>query len=134
MSSEKAIEEIKQTVRNYIDGVVEFNFELGESAWHPDGLKIALESQGNNLSTKTIRQTRPNLSPEEIDSARKQIKQRGRIESVDTTGNAASVRLVWNFEREGLTKRITDYILLLKGADGWRIVGKVFDEEKLGNQ
>ncbi|KXH70194.1 MAG: hypothetical protein AM326_01230 [Candidatus Thorarchaeota archaeon SMTZ-45] len=134
MQSETAILEITRAVRNYVDGVVEFDFILGESAWHPDGLKIALDAHGERLSCKTIRQTRPNLTAEEIGSARQQISQRGSIESVDRTGNAASVKLVWVFEKAGVRKRITDYILLLNSANGWRIVGKIFDEEALDSQ
>jgi hypothetical protein len=133
MMAEKSIEEIRETVCSYVDGVVEFDFKKGESAWHQEGLKIGLDSQGQSLITKTIQQTRPNLTQEEIDVVRKQISQSGTIESIDRTGNAASVKLVWNYERSGQKKRITDYILLLRSNKGWKIVGKIFDEESLGN-
>ncbi|MHA2119461.1 MAG: nuclear transport factor 2 family protein [Candidatus Thorarchaeota archaeon] len=129
MVSEKSIEEIRETVRSYVDGVVDFDFEKGESAWHQEGLKIGLDSQGQNLITRTIQQTRPNLSQEGIDVVRKQISQNGTIESIDRTGNAASVKLVWNYERGGQKKRITDYIFLLRSNKGWKIVGKIFNEE-----
>ena len=128
----KGIEEerIKDTVHSYVSGVVEFNFDKGESAWHPDGLKISLDSKGG-LVTRTILDTRPDLSQDDIERVKEEVSQNGTIESIDLTGIAANVKLVWQFEKDGERKRITDYVLLLKGLDGWRIVGKISNEEPI---
>ncbi|MHA1882699.1 MAG: hypothetical protein ACTSUO_06600 [Candidatus Thorarchaeota archaeon] len=41
------------------------------------------------------------------------VSQKGTIESVDRTGNAATVKLVWVSERDENVQEYTDYILLL---------------------
>lgn len=59
------------------------------------------------------------------------ISQQGNIESVDRSGNAATVKLVWLSERDGNVHEYTDYILLLNTGDGWKIVAKIFDIRKV---
>ncbi len=125
------IERVKQTVQNYVDGVVGFDFQKGESAWIPDGLKICYDTQKKKLHTVTILETRSDLSPEEIESGRKKVSQSGTIQAVDRTGDAASVKLLWHYEGEGEAREITDYILLLRINDEWKIVAKVFDDRVL---
>ncbi len=119
------IERVKDAVRAYIDGVVEFDFPKGESAWHPEGLKISFNQEKQKLTRYTISQTRPNLTQDGIEVVKKRVSQSGTIVSVDRTGNAASVKLVWQYEREGDKKEITDYTLLLRINDEWKIVAKV---------
>jgi hypothetical protein len=58
---------------------------------------------------------------------KKRISQSGTIVSAEYTGDAATVKLVWNYRKEGVEKEITDYILLLKINDNWKIVAKVFN-------
>lgn len=122
------LDRVKGTVQAYIDGVVEFDFPKGESAWHPDGLKISYDSENQELRGFTISQTKPNLSPDEIELIKTKVSQKGTIVSAERTGDAASVKLVWHYEREGIKKEITDYILLLRINDDWKIVTKVFNE------
>ncbi|MFW9968230.1 MAG: nuclear transport factor 2 family protein [Candidatus Thorarchaeota archaeon] len=125
---QKEVDKIKETIHNYVSGVVEFDFDRGESAWHPDGLKISLDS-GGRLVTRNILDTRPNLTPDEIRQMRNRVFQNATIQAIDVTGIAASVKLVWQFEMDGDKKRITDYVLLLRGEEDWRIVGKIYNEE-----
>ena len=49
-----------------------------------------------------------------------------QIVSVDVTGKAASVKVVEIYD----DSTYTDYISLLKLADGWKIVNKIFVVEK----
>ena len=129
--ADSEIERVKQTVRNYVEGVAGFDFQKGEDAWDPGGLKISYDAQREKLHAVTIVETRPNLSPQEIESARKMVSQNGTIQAVDRTGNAASVKLLWHYERGGEAREITDYILLLRINDEWKIVAKVFDDRLL---
>jgi len=122
------IERVKNTVQTYVDGVVEFDFSKGESAWHPDGLKIVYDSDTQKLTGLTITQTKPNLTQDEIEVMKKRISQKGRIVSAELTGCAASVKLVWNYMRDGIENEITDYILLLKIEGDWKIVAKVYNQ------
>lgn len=131
MYTTKAVEMVKKVVFDYVNGVVDFDFQLGESAWHPQGLKLSLDSDKNQIIAKTILQTRPSLDLDEIEEVKEKISQEGAIESVDVTGDTASVKLVWDFKKEGNRKKITDYILLLNCCKGWKIVGKISNEESL---
>ena len=122
------IERVKEAIQTYVDGVIDFDFSRGESTWHPDGLKISYDSEKRKLIGLTISQTRPDLSEDEIELMKKRISQKGRIVSAEFTGDAASVKLVWNFNRDGVEAEITDYILLLKIEGDWKIVAKVFNQ------
>jgi len=109
----------------YVAGVAEFNFPQSMNPWHPDGLKISYVPEQDKLVRETILESKPDLTDEELEEARKVIHQRGIIESVDWTGNAASVKLLWVSERKGKYQEYTDYILLLKILNEWKIVSKI---------
>jgi hypothetical protein len=123
--TDNEIENVKQTVQDYVDGVVNFQFQKCEDAWAPDGLEISYDADRKKLHTVTILETRSNLSQEDIEAANSKISQGGTIQKVDRTGDAAAVKLVWHYEREGVAQEITDYILLLRIDDEWKIVAKV---------
>ena len=122
------LEKVREAVQTYVNGVVEFNFLKGESPWHPKGLKISYDSEKDSLSQYTIAETRPDLTEDQIEVVKKRISQQGVIESAEVTGNAANVKLIWNFQNGDVKKEITDYILLLKIKDEWKIVAKIFSE------
>lgn len=122
---------VKDAVMTYVNGVVEFKFEMGESTWHQDGVKISYNDEEKALRKRLILETRPDLDTAHIEQIKRDISQKGTIVSVDVTGVAASVKLVWDFERGDEKKEITDYILLLKIEHEWKIVGKVFNEKVL---
>ena len=125
------IEKIKASIMEYVDGVIEFDFQKGMNPWHPDGLKISFDPEKKELVNETILQTKPNLSQDEIEKIKSKMSQEGNIESIDRTGNAANVKLVWLSERDGNTHEYTDYILLLNIENEWKIVAKVFDIRKV---
>jgi hypothetical protein len=116
---------IKAIVMEYVEGVAEFDFPKSMDPWHPDGLKFSYDSNEGKLVRETILESRPDLSDEQIGQTRKVIHQQGTIESVDCTGTIASVKLLWVSERQGTHHEFTDYILLLKIQNEWKIVSKV---------
>jgi hypothetical protein len=125
-SESHEIEQIKESVMEYVEGVVEFDFQKGMNPWHPEGLKISYDSVKKELVRETILQTKPNLTEAEIIQAKTRISQKSNIVSIDRTGNAAAVKLIWTSDQEGVFREYTDYILLLKINDEWKIVSKVF--------
>ncbi len=125
LSEVDEIERIKASIMEYVDGVVEFDFQRGMNPWHPDGLKISYDSKKKVLVRETILQTKPDLTKEEIEQIKVEISQKGNIVSVDQTGNAAAVKLVWLSKQVDITREFTDYILLLKIDGEWKIVSKV---------
>lgn len=125
------IERIKATVMEYVQGVVDFDFQRAESAWHQDGLKITFDKERNELVRETIVETRPDISQDQINLIKSKISQKGNIGSVDRTGNAANVKLVWLSERDGIVHEYTDYILLLRIGSEWQIVAKIFDIRRI---
>jgi len=120
------LERIKASVMEYVEGVVEWDLEKGLHPWHPDGLKISYDSEKRELVRKTILQTKPDLTPEEIEQVKTKHSESGTILSVDTTGNTAFVKLVWLSKTATTLRETIDYILLLKIEDEWKIVSKVF--------
>ncbi|MGY5876106.1 MAG: nuclear transport factor 2 family protein [Candidatus Thorarchaeota archaeon] len=122
------IERVKDTVRAYVEGVVDFDFTKGENAWHPEGLKLSYNRENQKLTGYTISQTRPNLSQDDIEVMKTKVSQKGTILFADRSGDAATVKLEWHYEKDGDRREITDYILLLRIEDEWKIVAKVYDE------
>ena len=125
-SESHEIEQIKESVMEYVEGVVEFDFKKGMNPWHKDGLKISYNPVKKELVRETILQTKPNLTEAEIVQAKTRISSKGNIVYVDRAGNAAAVKLIWLSEQEGVFRETTDYILLLRIDDAWKIVSKVF--------
>ena len=37
------LDNIEEIVQDYIDGVIEFNFEKAEKSWHAEGVKIFID-------------------------------------------------------------------------------------------
>ena len=124
-------DEIERIVMEYVSGVVDFDFQRAENEWHKEGLKITFDKERTELVTETIIETRPDMSPDQIELMKSKICQKGNIESVDRTGKAANVKLVWLSERDGNLHEYTDYILLLNLENKWKIVAKVSDVRKV---
>ncbi len=125
------IDKIHACIMEYVQGVVEFDFEKGMKPWHSDGLKISYDSKNGELVRETILQSRPNLTQNEIEQAKSTITQKGTIESIDSTGSAAGAKLVWTSKTATTFRKYTDYILLLKIEGEWLIVSKVFHIEEV---
>ncbi|MHA1908977.1 MAG: nuclear transport factor 2 family protein [Candidatus Thorarchaeota archaeon] len=112
---------------------INFEFDKAESPWHHDGVKISYDGEDKTLIKRMIHETRPSWDEEQIEQAKKRIYQNGKIVSTDVTGDAAFVKLIWDFQMDDERREITDYILLLKIEEEWKIVGKVFNEKVIGN-
>jgi hypothetical protein len=125
------VESVREAVMTYVEGVVNFDFDKGESPWHGKGVKISYDANDEVLNMSTISETRPSWNEEQLKQVKKRISQSGRIISSDVTGDAAYVKLVWDFKMDESRKEISDHILLLKIDDEWKIVGKVFDERTI---
>ena len=121
------IEKVEDTVRTYVEGVVNFEFEKGESAWHPDGLKIGIDTENHSLTRSTISETRPDLSPDQIEDMKQRVSQKGTIVASKVSGHIAHVELLWHYKRDREEIEITDFILLQKIMGDWKIVAKVHD-------
>ena len=122
---QKELNNIEQTVQKYVDAVIEFNFELAEDSWHPDGVKIFYDEEDESLNLLTILQTRPDSKP------KGKISQSAEIKEINRVGKAATVLLQWLMERDNSKFIFTDFISLLKIKEQWKIVAKVYDVNKL---
>ena len=115
------IPNIAQTVKKYIDGVCELNFELVKQSWIKDGHRWKIDSE-TNLPYKM-------LSPSHIDVIKtvpttKIGSQTVQIQSIDYSGNAAMAKIKWKISFPDWNGIEINYLLLLKGKDGWKIVSK----------
>ncbi len=122
---QEELNKIKKTVQNYVDAVKEFNFEQAEKSWHPKGVKIFYNESKDNLDMITLLQSKPYGKP------LGEISQEADIKEINRVGQAATVLLQWNQERNRSKTVITDFILLLHIKNQWKIVAKVYDVKKL---
>lgn len=124
---QEEINKIEETVQNYVDGVINFNFEQAESSWHSKGVKIHYNESKDSLDMVTMLQSRPDGKPPG------EISQRAEIKEINRVGQAATVLLQWYQERNGSKAVITDFISLLLIKKQWMIVAKVYDVKKLND-
>ena len=124
-------DKIRQTIMTYVNGVINFDFNQGESAWHPDGVKISYSTEDDTLIFNNILDTRPNLRAEDILRIKSEISHEWCIESVEFYKSVAAVKLVWTSEREGIKQVYTDFILLLQIQGNWKIVAKVSHQQTI---
>ncbi|MFX0122140.1 MAG: nuclear transport factor 2 family protein [Candidatus Hodarchaeota archaeon] len=122
---EKDFQLIQNTLENYFTGVIEGNYSKIVKAWHTEGNRMLVESSTNDIIflNSPASDEYASLKP------RPEIKQTARIEAIDKTGAAASVRLKWFLESPRGTASCTDYLLLLKERESWTIVTKVSHKE-----
>lgn len=122
--SDKEMAAVKDVIENaYIRGVhTEWDAGAARSGFHPEFVMLILENGGvRKLSiadwTKSIEQKKQ----EHPEGPQYEITY--EIPLVDITGNAAVARI--ELYRDG-AHLFTDYMSLYKFADGWKIVGKIF--------
>lgn len=123
-------EAIKISIQEYIDGVIERNFSKAEKPWHPEGVKIFVDSD-NKLNKLTMIQSKPKDSELRDKSIRLSLEQSGSVENIEYTGNAAIVKVKWFEKRDNKKREYTDYISLLKIKKEWKIVSKISYVENL---
>ena len=119
-SSEEAA--VRETVNHYLHGLKFNNVESLKKAFYPEA-KLFFVKRDKSLGQ---------LSQEDwykgfASSAGQEEKGDLQITAVDITGNAASVKVVEIYEKS----KYTDYLSLLKFADGWKIVNKIYVAEPI---
>ncbi len=123
----KELDNIEEIVQDYIDGVIEFNFEKAEKSWHPEGVKIHFDKTNGSLEKLTLVQSRPKEKPQG------KISQQAEIKEINRVGKAATVLLQWYQEKEDKKTIFTDFLSLLRMNNQWKIVAKITDVKKLKN-
>jgi len=112
---------VRRTVESYLHGLKFNDIDSFKRAFHPEA-KLFFLRKNDELGQLTQEQWYKSFEK----SAGKEEKGDLQIASMDVTGKAASVKVVEIYE----DSTYTDYISLLKLADGWKIVNKIFVVEK----
>ncbi|MBT1698641.1 nuclear transport factor 2 family protein [Fulvivirgaceae bacterium PWU4] len=114
---------IKQVVTNaYIQGIHNRgSVDEIRKGFHPTFSMLRLVD--NEIKPLPIEEWIANLEKAKKESTTPPVKTEGKFVNVDVTGNAAVVKLELYRENK---KVFTDYLVLYKFAEGWRIVSKTF--------
>ena len=116
---------VRQTVNTYLHGLKFNDVESFKKAFHPSA-KLFFVRKNGELGELTQEQWYRGFAS----SAGKEEPGDLRIASLEITGQAASVKVVEIYA----DSTYTDYISLLKLADGWKIVNKIYQMEKRAAQ
>ncbi|TQF67652.1 nuclear transport factor 2 family protein [Pseudoalteromonas luteoviolacea] len=117
------IKQIKQVIQWYFDGTAQGNPELVEKAFLP-----TLELQFVSSEGKFKRWLGKNyISNIEVGREYSRV---GKIITIDVTGNSAMAKATITNKN----KVYTDYLLLLKLDQGWRISNKIFTVQQTVSQ
>ncbi len=116
VSAQTEIEEINKTLYDYIEGTANGQPERLKRAFHPDfNLYFVSKDSLRVWSGKEyIGNIKPGVKNNRI----------GRVISIDFEGNAASAKI--EIDMPGLKRIYTDYLLLLKVHNSWKIIHKSF--------
>lgn len=113
---------VRTTVNHYLHGLKFNDVESLRKAFYPEAKLFFVKRDG------TLGQlTQDDWYKGFASSAGQEEKGELNITDVDITGNAASVKVVEVYEKS----RYTDYLSLLKFADGWKIVNKIYVAEPI---
>ena len=114
---------IKQVVTSaYIQGIHNRgSVDEIRKGFHPTFNMLRLVD--NEIKPLPIEEWIANLEKAKKESTTPPVKTAGKFVNVDVTGNAAVVKLELYRENK---KVFTDYLVLYKFAEGWRIVSKTF--------
>lgn len=119
---------VRATVQNYFDGIMRYDVHLLQEAFHPDAHIMTFFPQlasgataiyYNRSLAAWLMFTKGNR-PTDLSGYTNQIA------SVDITGYAAMVKT----EMDWPTVRYVDYLSLLKVDGTWRIMNKIWYEER----
>ena len=121
MENTQEIPTIAETVKKYVDGVCELKFELVKQAWIENGHRWIIDPK--------IELPYKMLSPSHDEviktvSPPKSGSQIVEIQSIDYSGNAATAKIKWKIIHPDWKGIEINYIFLLKGKNGWKIVSK----------
>ncbi len=110
-------DQIKKTLLDYIEGTANGEPERLKQAFHPD---LNLYAVGEDGEIKA----RSGQKYIEIFTDGKKRNRIGKIVSIDYENNAAIAKI--EVDMPGMKRMYTDYLLLLKSKDGWKIVHKSY--------
>lgn len=113
-------EAIRETVQLYFDGIMNYDVESLERAFHADAYLLA------SLPTRFYRapfQEWKNFTQGEAPDA---TGRENRIVSIDVVGNAAVVKTDLDWPRI----HYVDYLSLLKIDGQWKIVNKIWHQDR----
>lgn len=116
-------EAIKQVVASaYIDGIQNNGkVEAIRSGFHPTFTMLRLVE--NEVKPYPIEEWIAAIEKRKAEAKPTSTRTEGKFISIDITGNAATVKL--ELYREA-RKTFTDYLVLYKFAEGWKIVSKTY--------
>jgi hypothetical protein len=114
---------VKQVVTSaYIEGIHNRgSVDDIRKGFHPSFSMLRLAD--NQIKPLPIEEWIANLEKTKKESATAPARTEGKFVNVDITGNAAVVKLELYRENK---KVFTDYLVLYKFTEGWRIVSKTF--------
>jgi len=127
MENTQEIQNIAKTVKKYVNGVCELNFDLVKQAWIKNGHRWIIDPK-TDLPYKMLSPSNEQII--KTVSPSKNGSQTVFIQSIDYSGNAAMVKIKWNIIFPDWKGIEINYLLLLKGKDGWKIVSKNVYREK----
>lgn len=114
-TKEQEIESIKTVCNYYLEGGTNGDSVMFSNAFHPAGLMQYMRND-------TVQQIVLRDFMARMPNSGKKTNRTSKIESVELYGNAAVAKLT--IEYPGFY--FHDIMSLLKTADGWKIVGKIF--------
>jgi hypothetical protein len=119
-SEETAVKDVVNTA--YVQGIHNRgNVEDIRKGFHPTFNMLRL--MDNQIKPLPIEEWITNLEKSRKESTAPAVKTEGKFVNVDVTGNNAVVKLELYRENK---KIFTDYLVLYKFTEGWRIVSKTF--------
>jgi hypothetical protein len=119
-SDEELVKQVVQTA--YVDGIQNRgNTEDIRRGFHPSFSMLRLVN--NEIKPLPIEEWITNIEKAKANNEPAQPKAEAKFVNVDITGNAAVVKL--DLFRSG-KRTFTDYLVLYKFTEGWRIVSKTY--------
>lgn len=119
-SEEEAIKAVVTSA--YIEGIQNRgDIENIRKGFHPSFNMLRLSD--NEIKPLSIEEWIANIEKAKTNNSPAPAKAEGKFISVDVTGNAAVVKLELYREDK---KTFTDYLVLYKFSEGWKIVSKTF--------
>lgn len=128
MENSQEIPNIAETVKKYVDGVCELKFELVKQSWIEDGHRWIIDPK-TNLPYKMLSPSHDEVI--KTVQTTKNGNQRVHIQNIDYSGNAAMAKIKWEVFFPDWKGIEINYLLLLKGKDGWKIISKNVYREKI---
>jgi len=118
-----ASESVRAVVNTYIAGYLQAESEWVLSAFHEETRLFSVD-QGKlekTLMTEWLSNMEERKKRGDVRSAN------SRIENIDVSNNAASVKVILTFQKY----QFTDYLSLLRIGDEWKVVGKIYNVENI---